>query len=806
MRNVFSHCSDSPRRRNGWNRKRRARQLHRFRKSEVESLEDRILLAVCVDESEDNGVLAAATELPTTEDPFGSGYHLGCGAGSWGTSSDIDYWSIDLIAGDVVSVRVDATDGSPNPYVELRNSADGRLFSDNNNGLGTNAFLSHATIDVSGNYFLRVEDTSNNAGSYQVSVDIARGVQLETDPSDANSSINGAETLARVPDGLSTRSSVAGAISHANDQDYYFLGQLNVGNEIQLSTRIPSASDLEAVVSVVDGAGNPVADDDGVEDGAGQFEVTQASTYYAVIRGAAGGGIDGQYLLDVTVNDTESPQIVSVQGLPDEGVVTGDLTFTFGLRFDEYLESESVHDPQSFRLTNAGADDIFGTADDEAYAVAVEPTYVPGGLVHVVVTDGPLRSGRHRFEALPSLRDIVGNALDGNGDGVGGDAFTREFTVRVNGEPRSAPETEPNDALATAGPLEWIESPVGSGYAQARGIGTLDPSTDEDWWSFEGQEGDLISAAVDAIANGNLAVSLYLYNAAGTNVTADNAGGAYRNSQLSPYRLPNSGTYYIRVDYWTDSLGSYQLRVDRARGIDLENDRSYANDSLQNASPLTLAASGTSQVATFAGTIMDSENANLDEDYYRLGVLNAGNTVEFTVSLPSTSTLVPVISLVDSEGIEVADEDGDAEDAHFSATLVADGEYFIGIRSAFDGFAGSRYVLGPNLNWTDADAYAQSLGGHLVAITSQAEQDFLQRTFEGFDFWLGLNDQDVEGTHVWSSGEDVTYEHWAPGEPNTASRDGVYFENGDGYWYDYPVTSTLTTLVEIPDARVTATV
>src|SRR5262245_34378674 len=67
----------------------------------------------------------------------------------------------------------------------------------------------------------------------------------------------------------------------------------------------------------------------------------------------------------------------------------------------------------------------------------------------------------------------------------------------------------------------------------------------------------------------------------------------------------------------------------------------------------------------------------------------------------------------------------------------------------------------------DAEALAVSLGGHLVTINDAQEQAWLLATFGTIDpnnlenlaenFWIGLNDLNIEGTFLWFSGEAVTY-------------------------------------------------
>ena len=89
-------------------------------------------------------------------------------------------------------------------------------------------------------------------------------------------------------------------------------------------------------------------------------------------------------------------------------------------------------------------------------------------------------------------------------------------------------------------------------------------------------------------------------------------------------------------------------------------------------------------------------------------------------------------------------------------------------------YGGSEYSLTEETgSWTDAEAEAVDQRGHLVAINSQAEQDFLMNQFGDNDnFWIGFNDAAVEGSWVWSNGDPVTYTNWEPGEPNDASSGG----------------------------------
>jgi hypothetical protein len=59
---------------------------------------------------------------------------------------------------------------------------------------------------------------------------------------------------------------------------------------------------------------------------------------------------------------------------------------------------------------------------------------------------------------------------------------------------------------------------------------------------------------------------------------------------------------------------------------------------------------------------------------------------------------------------------------------------------------GSKYLVTGAGTWEQAQAQAVSLGGNLVTINSQAEQDFLISKFGGSEqLWIGLTDKVTEG-------------------------------------------------------------
>ncbi len=109
--------------------------------------------------------------------------------------------------------------------------------------------------------------------------------------------------------------------------------------------------------------------------------------------------------------------------------------------------------------------------------------------------------------------------------------------------------------------------------------------------------------------------------------------------------------------------------------------------------------------------------------------------------------------------------------------------------------------------WPDSETNAQSFGGHLVAINSQEENDFV-RTLTNNTFWIGLNDLNTEGNFVWSNGDAVTYTNWAAGEPNNNNNeDVVEMSSVSGLWNDAKVGGvTITYIMELGDITVTSSI
>ena len=82
---------------------------------------------------------------------------------------------------------------------------------------------------------------------------------------------------------------------------------------------------------------------------------------------------------------------------------------------------------------------------------------------------------------------------------------------------------------------------------------------------------------------------------------------------------------------------------------------------------------------------------------------------------------------------------------------------------------GNYYKIFDNsLSWSEAKTFCEEMGGHLVTITSQEEQNFLihlSNVSGKKNLWIGACA--INGTYSWITGEDFSqYSNWDSGEPN----------------------------------------
>lgn len=94
-----------------------------------------------------------------------------------------------------------------------------------------------------------------------------------------------------------------------------------------------------------------------------------------------------------------------------------------------------------------------------------------------------------------------------------------------------------------------------------------------------------------------------------------------------------------------------------------------------------------------------------------------------------------------------------------------------------------------SMEWEKAKEYCEGLGGHLVTITSEEEQEFVTAIAEKSkkkNIWLGA--EMISGEFFWTTGENFVYTNWNSHEPNNVTNNQntimmytYYGTNNDGY-------------------------
>ena len=146
------------------------------------------------------------------------------------------------------------------------------------------------------------------------------------------------------------------------------------------------------------------------------------------LEGLLGGGRVNSFR--ALTESLRAPRVTAVAGLPDEGAsVLGELS-SFSIRFDQILDPSAVNGPGAIALANPGPDHVFGTLDDVRVPLVVDEYLISSNGLRVTVP-GPLPvAGAYRVVVDASVvANPFGTALDGNGDGVGGDSWVRNFSA-----------------------------------------------------------------------------------------------------------------------------------------------------------------------------------------------------------------------------------------------------------------------------------------------------------------------------------------------------------------------------------------
>ena len=195
------------------------------------------------------------------------------------------------------------------------------------------------------------------------------------------------------------------------------------------------------------------------------------------------------------------------------------------------------------------------------------------------------------------------------------------------------------------------------------------------------------------------------------------------------------------------------------------------------------------------------------------GIAGTADSSDYTGATPGTGKTITFAAGASTATLTIdptADTTVESNET-VALTLASGTGYTVGTTTAVTGtitnddstnpifnYNGSQYTLTSYGTWQEAQAEAQSLGGNLVTINNQAEQDWLVSTFGVTEnLWIGFTDEVTEGQFKWASGETSTYTNWSPGEPNNLGNEDYVEIIGNGKWNDLPSTLSRRGIIEI---------
>ncbi len=631
-------------------------------------------------------------------------------------------------------------------------------------------------------YFLEISNLSHGVpGNYVVSAVKTADLPLEVSPPPFT--LDGGERSARVVGFIDA------PLFDEADRDSYSLGGLSPGDVVEVDLTRFNDTAWRARLSLDGYNLGTVAT---TLNDTLRFTIIEGGSYTLNVTGAElhDFGDQARYQIDMVVRDEIPPQVVS-HSLPTMDKPGLQPLEQFEVAFSERTRRSANHPDAIPTLVEAGPDGFFDSADDVAYNLWVGSNL--SAFPKYEIQNGPLSTGHYRLRLAPGREDDVGFLLDGNGDGVGGDAFYHEFRLLLPDGFILEDGYNGNPDVATA--LSLVEDPVGSGHFRLAAPGMGQFHGDFDYWQLPLQAGDRLNLYADTFAGymdvfGGFGPPLELVLRPAESQTsriADLQTTAGNSVVLSDYVAPSDGTYLIRLQRSQGGWANYQLHAQVLRGPEhnIESDYRDANDSLAGAEPVVYVTENGGKQAVAYGTITPHHGLVGDLDHWDLGTFLAGDPLTLSIERPSNGRLAATIRVFDSQGQAVADADGRPDDDHFEAILPADGRYIAQIGQHYWAFQGRRYQLTTATGFEAAVAEADVRGATLATIDSLEEQTFLwyylARTI---DIGLGLNDGNQDGQWTWQDGTPLDLDCWAENSPAPQGTSVSVLDHRRGQWVD----------------------
>lgn len=621
------------------------------------------------------------------------------------TSGDLDLYSFQAKEGDVIITALVRTSGNGGVVLNVYDSK-GTLIAASGNNTANAAYLPNLVLPATDTYFAEVV-SGGLVGAYEYKFSVSKlavGVN-ESEPSDS-------------PEGLVFGKAIAGAIS-SGDVDVYSFSATEGETISAVLTR--TAGTGGAFVFLYDSQGTLISSSGGTSAEAAflpSVTLPSTDTYYAVVVSV---GLVGAYnyklvisAFAVGVNERESgddPEPLAFGHAAIGSITSGDMDlYSFSGKEGEVVTTALT------RTSGTGGTAMFvfsssGQLITSGGNVSAETVFFPSLILpatdtyFVLIVSGGL-TGAYNYQLLFSKYQIGAN------------------------------QREPND-----GPEALVFGRAVTG-AITRG--------DTDFYTFSGQEGDVISTILTRTA-GTGGTALFIYDSKGNQVTAGGSVGA--NVVFLPNLiLPSTDTYFAMV-VSGGIVGAYDYSLTVSKYAVGVNERE------NNDSPEAL---------TFGRPALGSIT-NGDLDLYSF-TANEGDVVAPLLTRTS-GTGGAVFFLYDSKGNLITSGGSAAVDVVFfpNVILPSTDTYFVAIVSgglvgSYDyKFVLSKFQVGVNERESNDGPEALTFGRAVTGSISSGDLDI---------YTFSADEGDVVAsvlTRTSGTGGTVLYVYDSKGNPITSS-------------------------------------
>ena len=275
------------------------------------------------------------------------------------------------------------------------------------------------------------------------------------------------------------------------------------------------------------------------------------------------------------------------------------------------------------------------------------------------------------------------------------------------------------------------------------------------------------------------------------------------NSDLPNISIPTKNGYTF-AGYYTEANGSgtqyYNASGVGTRKLDIVNNPTlYAHWTI-NQYNLNISSSVNGNKST-------SGHSGFTFDVYANNTLVANDVITYSARFDYNTLIKVVVNEKDNYSIveSVIEKNLTSNTELIPAWITSSN---VGIQFKYNNII--LIVITQGKTWEAAEAYAQSLGGHLAMIKTADMQNYIYNTMltnptvaKLSTFWIGATDKAKEGEWRWADGTllSSTYSNWNSGEPNNAGGENYcqyYISSGNkGKWNDLNGTQSYPFVVQI---------